>query len=133
MSGDIHRRPERPHWHHASDSPASGQTALTDDNETTVFDVGTDGGPTSYRLDDLHLDVALGGHSEIDVYVKVDVNGTLTQVGTVNLNEDKTLDLADIGQELVASPHVRVTATGDTLNPASDGTVDRTVVFSEAN
>lgn len=110
-------------------TPDEGQTALADDAETTIADFGVVDGADGIRIDGAYFDVALGGHTQIDLKLKVEINGTRTQIGdTINVTSGGVVELSDFNAGVpVASPHVRVTAAGDTASPGTNGTVDRTI------
>lgn len=115
-------------------TPDEGQTSISDDTETTVADLGTLDGGDGFQVPGAYFDVALGSHGQIDLALKVEINGSRVQIGdTVNVTADGAVELADFNAGVpVTSPHVRVTATGDTASPSTNGTVDRTVEHSKA-
>lgn len=106
-----------------------GQTSLGDDTETEVFAIGNLNGVDTHRVEGAFFDVVLGDHTQIDLALKVEINGSEIQVGdTVNVTSDGSVPLSDFNAGVpVASPRVTVTATGDNASPTTNGTVDFTV------
>lgn len=130
-SGTLATQAEQ--WKRGTNSPDQASTTLSDNTETTVLDLGTDGSSTGRELRSAILDVTLGSHTAVSLAVKVDINGTLTEIDAANVSSDGAVDLFEhLAIDNIASPHIRITATGDTSSPSTNGTVDHTAEFSEA-
>lgn len=106
-----------------------GQVTLDDDSEVTIFDVGQLSSQTVEIIESAYFDIVVNDQTNIDLRLKVDVNGSLVAIGgTKAVTTDSTFDLENFdAADKAASSRVVVTAQGDQAAPATGATIDYTV------
>lgn len=115
-------------------TPRPGQdrasATLSDDSDNTLLDIGSLNEVSRREIDQMELDVALGGHTQVDIDINVDINGSLVTHETLAVSADGKVDLSDFTLDPILSSRIQITAAGDTASPTSNGSVDATFLHT---